>query len=387
LRECTDRKELEQWLKLGPTDPIAVRGVDLRGLDDKLDEADVANWLFLGCTVSNVVAGSLVSRGALVIPDLDDRPFRTHRAKLYSPDELFAGYDDAESWVGTVDHAVYQHYQETGGQSGGSISETLSRRLHDHSITEALDEMLQGRKVVAIMGGHSLERGSEAYRKVAVIARRLAREGFLMVSGGGPGAMEATHVGAWFAHCPDDHLDRALAPNSPFTTRPTGDERGKGEYADADWLKRAFDLKRSSYDGEIRYESIGIPTWLYGHEPPTVFATHIAKYFANSVREEGLLAIASHGVVFARGSAGTTQEIFQDACQNHYVTFDHVSPMILLGRRYWTEERPVWPLLQKVSESKPYGELVFLSDDVDAIVRRILSYDPEIYSKEALAKG
>ncbi len=50
----------------------------------------------------------------------------------------------------------------------------------------------------------------------------------------------------------------------------------------------------------------------------------------------GLLAIATHGVVFAPGSAGTIQEIFQDAAQNHYASFGPPSPMMLLGVDYWT---------------------------------------------------
>ena len=39
-------------------------------------------------------------------------------------------------------------------------------------------------------------------------------------------------------------------------------------------------------------QSLGVPTWFYGHEPTNLFATHVAKYFANSIREDGLLAIA-----------------------------------------------------------------------------------------------
>ena len=31
---------------------------------------------------------------------------------------------------------------------------------------------------------------------------------------------------------------------------------------------------------------LGIPTWLYGHEPTTPFARVIAKYFQNSIREK-----------------------------------------------------------------------------------------------------
>ena len=42
-------------------------------------------------------------------------------------------------------------------------------------------------------------------------------------------------------------------------------------------------------------ESLGVPTWVYVDEPTTGFATHIAKYFTNSIREDGLLAIARSG--------------------------------------------------------------------------------------------
>jgi predicted Rossmann-fold nucleotide-binding protein len=66
---------------------------------------------------------------------------------------------------------------------------------------------------------------------------------------------------------------------------------------------------------------------------PTPFATHIAKYFANSVREEGLLAIAKGGVIFTPGSAGTMQEIFQDLAQNHYQSFGVSSPMVFMDKK------------------------------------------------------
>ena len=126
---------------------------------------------------------------------------------------------------------------------------------------------------------------------------------------------------------------------------------------------------------------VGIPTWLYGHEPPAPFATHIAKYFANSVREDGLLAIAKHGVIFAPGSAGTTQEVFQDAAQNHYANQQFISPMIMFGEEHWTKKRPVWPLLATVAKGKEYGELIALTDSEDEIIRRIKMFNPKIYKK------
>ena len=87
-----------------------------------------------------------------------------------------------------------------------------------------------------------------------------------------------------------------------------------------------------------------------GHEPPTPFATHLAKYFSNSLREDGLLAIAVDGIVFGPGEAGTLQEVFQDACQNYYRTFhERFSPMAFLDSdACWSERFRVGPLLQEL---------------------------------------
>ncbi|BAU86393.1 rossmann fold nucleotide-binding protein [Streptomyces laurentii] len=61
---------------------------------------------------------------------------------------------------------------------------------------------------------------------------------------------------------------------------------------------------------------MGIPTWFYGREPPNAFASQVAKYFANAIREDGLPARSTAGVVFLPGAAGTVQEIFDDATPN-----------------------------------------------------------------------
>ena len=137
----------------------------------------------------------------------------------------------------------------------------------------------------------------------------------------------------------------------------------------------AVNLRRYPPIDPARSASLGIPTWLYGHEPPNPFASHNAKYFANSEREAGLLAIATYGVVFAPGSAGTIQEVFQDACQNHYVTAGVVSPMVFLGRAYWTVTKPVYPLLEHLAAGRDYARWLSLTDDGDAVVAAIADYD------------
>ncbi|MFY0580860.1 hypothetical protein ACN28S_47395 [Cystobacter fuscus] len=160
--------------------------------------------------------------------------------------------------------------------------EALAQRLHDQAITDALEEALvhegKPRRVVAIMGGHSMRRGQPDYRAVAELARELARQGFFLVSGGGPGAMEATHLGAWFSGRSDAELDAAL---EVLALAPS--------YTHPEWLSRAFEVRATgrSGGGSPPGRQPGHSHRLYGHEPPNPFATRVAKYFANSVRERG----------------------------------------------------------------------------------------------------
>lgn len=196
--------------------------------------------------------------------------------------------------------------------------------MHDHSITDALHKFLaqyDEKKVVGIMGSHALERGKQVYTDMTTISKILTEAGYLLVSGGGPGAMEATHVGAWFAGSPEKNLNEAIKilSKAPVNSHPL-------------LLSAAFEVFEQF--PETRYQSVCVPTWFYGHEPPTPFATHIAKYFANSVRKEGLLAIANGGIIFSRDSAGTMPEIFQELAQNHFETFGAASPMVFYEKEY-----------------------------------------------------
>jgi predicted Rossmann-fold nucleotide-binding protein len=155
-------------------------------------------------------------------------------------------------------------------------------------------------------------------------------------------------------------------------------------YTHRDWLSRAFEVCATwplRDEDRLQADSLGIPTWLYGHEPPNPFATRIAKYFANSVREEGLLTIARWGVIYSPGSAGTVQEIFQDACQNHYNTVGVISPMIFLGREFWTRTRPVYPLLARLAEGHEYARYLLLTDSREEIVRALLDFARQLESR------
>lgn len=381
MLEIDTLEAVTAWLESAAApEPAAVQALDLLELGPALLRSRPRGSAFLGCTLTPAVAGHLATLGAIVLPNVPAMSFQTHRARLYSPEDLFEGFDpaDPQGYGQTADARIYQEYRAHGGAAAPSILVTLARRLHDHSISDALEEKIAGRRVVAIMGGHGMERRDPFYARVARLSRTLTRLGFLMVSGGGPGAMEAAHLGAYLAPHQDSALAAALEELRP---RPPGGIPGR-EFTDPDWLHRAWRVRQrfpAPAGRQAEAESLGIPTWLYGHEPPSPFASHLAKYFANAVREDGLLGIARHGVVFAPGSAGTTQEIFQDAAQNHYATSGFISPMILFGARFWTEDRPVWPLLQTLAQGRRFAELLALTDDEEEIVERIRAYDPESY--------
>jgi len=362
--EIESPEKLEAHLATGAGwNNLVVQGLDLSTRSNTLSDAVVRGTVFLGCRFAPGLSSSLVERGAMLFPELPHVPYSPYRGHLYSPDELMGDYTpgDPGSYADTLDGQVYQHFCDHGKAEPDSILETLARRLHDHSITDALHEFLPGKRVVAIMGGHAMGRNEPMYLEVAELARELTRKGFLMASGGGPGAMEATHLGAWFAQRKETELAEAV---STLAGAPT--------YRDKGWLDAAFAVRErfplAAAAGGRTPESLGIPTWLYGHEPPALFATHIAKYFANSVREDGLLAIAKHGVIFSPGSAGTIQEIFQDACQNHYKTHGIASPMILFGSGYWRSTAPVFPLLSQLASGKDYARHLNITDDSSRVV-------------------
>ena len=169
--------------------------------------------------------------------------------------------------------------------------------------------------------------------------------------------MEAANLGASLAPYERDTVDEAV---DTLAAAP--------HYEDDTYLDRALDVREQYPD---RAESLAVPTWFYGHEPSNLFSTHVAKYFANSIREDGLLAIATYGVVYAPGSAGTIQEVFTDAAQNHYETFGPASPMVFFDRTYWSETKPVYPLMTTLAEETPYEDRLAATDDIRTVVSLI----------------
>lgn len=293
-------------------------------------------------------------------------PFNVSRTKLYSASELYEGYcpEEPASFENCFDTQIYRQYISKGKQTN-DIKESMARTLHDHGIYAALGEFFRTHdymKFIGIMGGHALLRTDDMYRQIVFLCKRLTERGFYMLSGGGPGAMEATHLGAWMAGYGDEEVEDAL---QILSVSPS--------FRDSTWLSTAFEVIRKY--PQDKYESLGIPTWLYGHEPSTPFATHIAKFFENSIRENNILTLPFGGIIYTPGSAGTMQEVFQDAVQNHYLSYGFSSPMIFLGSKFWTEKVPLYPLLQNMIEKGQYKNLsLTLTDDSEEIIEKLVNF-------------
>ncbi|MBR1475782.1 MAG: hypothetical protein IJ613_09480 [Muribaculaceae bacterium] len=307
-----------------------------------------------------MISASSIQETVGLIEYLKFVPYDVSRKQLYSSDELYKGYDcdNPDSFATCFDTKVYNHFIAHGKQAS-TDAEALARALHDHGVRMAVDEFFNHRDeraCVGIMGGHALKRVDKIFGLVALISRKLTEMGFTMVSGGGPGAMEATHLGAWMAGRSDADMLEAI---NVLAQAPC--------FGDEGWLATAMQVKRMFE--QTQYQSLGIPTWLYGHEPSTPFATHIAKFFENSIREDLVLTLPYGGIIYTPGSAGTMQEIFQDAVQNHYLSYGLSSPMIFFGAKFWTEEMPVYPLLKELSDSGRYRNLLLtLTDDPNEVI-------------------
>ncbi|SED40140.1 Predicted Rossmann fold nucleotide-binding protein [Nocardioides exalbidus] len=319
-----------------------VLGLDLTGRGDALLRCSLAQSLFLGCTFADGEDDAVRRAGGIVLHEIPGIPVDPYRSRLYSPTDLY----DTEDYVDSLDARAY-----AWSRRPATPEDSLAKALHDHHVDAALAEWVDGRRLVGVMGGHAVERGSEAYDDAARLGHALGAR-LTVATGGGPGAMEAANLGAFV---PGD-LDAALAAVARVPSfRP---DIGA-------WARVALDEVASTSDGR---ESLGIPTWHYGHEPPNPFATAIAKFFRNAPREAVLLEVCDAGIVFLPGAGGTVQEVFQEACENYYADESSVAPMVLVGRRHWTEELPVWPLLQSLARGRAMEGHLHLVDTVDEVV-------------------
>ena len=367
------------WETHGSLRHVVAKGLDLRDETAFLLSVDAHCAVFLGVRMEADAFAHVVETGGVVFPRLIELlgiPFSAYRERLYTLPELMEGLDvekPGSLFQDTVDGRIFRWYREQRAERQPGVLEALAERLHDHAIEDAAREFLAAgpSDIVGVMGGHRLPRAGPVYGEIARLGRAISRKGWRVVTGGGPGAMEAANLGAWLAPLDDDALDRALeilTPSPAFN----GDHELYMAYGYRVLEELSLD-PRSPADGRGG-ESLAVPTWYYGHEPANQFATHIAKYFANSLREGGLVTVATRGLVFAPGHAGTVQEIFMDANQNYYGTEGLISPMVLFDSTFWRETLPAEELLRKLAGDSRMASMMTVLDDVDEVVSYLESH-------------
>jgi uncharacterized protein (TIGR00730 family) len=198
---------------------------------------------------------------------------------------------------------------------------------------EGFDALARLGPAVSIFGSARTSRGDSNYRQARRLGRRLAEEGFTVITGGGGGIMEAANRGAREA----EGVSVGLAIDLPH-------EQHVNEYVDLAVYHRYFFVRKTMF---VKY----------------------AQAF----------------VIFP-GGFGTLDELFESLTLVQTGKIDHF-PILLVGSSYW-EGLLAWLRGPVVGEHKidaPDMDLLRVSDDMDEIVEHITNAFRE--SRAAAGRG
>ncbi|GCA62296.1 ribose 5-phosphate isomerase, type A [Kipferlia bialata] len=329
------------------------------------------NRVFLGEETfpPGMTEDSIIREGGIIVKPGNYLPFSVDRTELYSADDLLKHDLTIYNWFKHNHHNCYDH---------------LLMALHDGVILDLLEREYAGKKQVGIMGGHAMLRDSKDYISIAKLCRTLALQGYVVATGGGPGAMEAANLGAHFSGYSEAELDKAL---HILQRKPDYNDDRDNALAIrilARWPKKSV-------------YSLGVPTWVYGQEPPNLFCKYQAKFFSNAVREDILVLSCNCGIIYTAGSAGTRTEIAQYAVANCYsqeIGSDFSKPMIFYGN-FWVENtlyQTYLNMAQRECLTAPRPELhysnkLFCTDSEEAILSIVSGFYHTYYPFDDIDRG
>ena len=181
---------------------------------------------------------------------------------------------------------------------------------------EGFDALQDLEPAVSIFGSARIKPGADMYEKGVALGRGLVERGFAVITGGGPGIMEAGNKGAFEA----DGTSVGLGIELPH-------EQGMNEYITLGINFRYFFVRKTMF----------------------------LKY--------------SRGFVVMPGGLGTLDELFEafTLVQTGKITN---FPIVLFGKAYW-EPLVQWvrgTVLEGGYVSAPDLDLVYLTDDVDEAI-------------------
>jgi uncharacterized protein (TIGR00730 family) len=180
---------------------------------------------------------------------------------------------------------------------------------------EAVDRI--DRPAVTIFGSARIREDDPSYANAREVARRFAQHGWAVVTGGGPGVMEAANRGA---------------------------KEGGG-------LSVGFNI-------ELPHEQRGNP--------------YLAHTFRHFYARKTMFVKAAEGFVVFPGGFGTADELFEALTLIQTGKVFHF-PVVLFGSDYW-EELLDWirgELLADGMISPEDLDLLFITDDVDEAIQRV----------------
>jgi uncharacterized protein (TIGR00730 family) len=231
----------------------------------------------------------------------------------------------------TTDYALFNPCDETDPQKRFTETDTWRVLRIMSEFVHSFEIMSQVGPAVAVFGSARMTEKSAYYKSAQLVSQKLAEAGWAVITGGGPGIMEAANKGAQIGNPNPDNRFVSIGLN----------------------IELPFEQDLSGYvDTGIRF-----------------------RYFF--CRKTNFVKYASGFVIFP-GGFGTLDELFESLTlvQTHKI---QDFPIVLFGEKYWRG------LLDWIEETMiPCGtispidfDLIHLTDDPDEVVQYIFENTQE----------